>query len=310
MFDESLTWECSCPASLLTPSDAAGFAAQLNDNGFDLKKAGIRMPALGLGTWLIPNSQDSVQLISCAIESGYRMIDTAALYGNERCVGAGIRMSGIDRSEIFVTTKVRNEMRGYQKTMDAFFKSMNELDLDYIDLFLVHWPANAANYDNWDELNRSGWKAMIELYEEGYVRAIGVSNFLPHHLQSLLESRVPPMVNQIEFHPGYTQQHVLDYCNRYGIVVQGWSPFGRGRVLTHPVLQGIADKYGKTAAQICLRYALQHNVQPLPKTIRPERMVENMQIFDFVLDDGDMRALDAMAEENIGYSGLDPDKMV
>lgn len=308
MLEEKVSWVTGSPATSVDPAAAQALAQNTLKHGFTLNND-IQMPGVGLGTWLMNNSSDTVQIISCAIESGYRLIDTAALYANEKSVGMGLQMSGLSREELFVTSKVRNEMRGYQRTMDAFFKSLNDLNIDYLDLYLVHWPANEKYYENWEEINRSTWKAMVELYQEGYVRAIGVSNFKPHHLRALMDSPVPPMVNQIEFHPGHTQQAVLDYCNHYGIVVEGWAPFGRGAVLNNEVINAIANKHGKSPAQICLRYAVQYNVLPLPKTVNPGRMVENLSIFDFSLDDEDMRALDKLNEIHLGYSNEDPDEV-
>lgn len=278
-------------------------------NGFTLVND-ITLPAVGLGTWTLPNNTDTAQLISNAIRAGYRLIDTAALYANERSVGMGIQMSGVDRSEIFVTSKVPNDMRGYQRTMDAFFRTLNDLNMDSVDLYLIHWPANERNYENWDEINVSSWKAMVELYQEGYVNAIGVSNFLPHHLKSLLNSNVPPMVNQIEFHPGHTQQETVDFCHRHNIVVEGWAPFGRGAVLDNAVIGQIASKHGCTPAQVCLRYALQHQVLPLPRTRHLGRLTENLDIFSFALDAQDMQALDKLNELHLGYSNEDPDEVV
>lgn len=269
----------------------------------------LTLPAIGLGTWTMQNTTDTAQIISTALKSGYRLIDTAAMYANEKSVGVGLQMSGLSREELFVTSKVRNEMRGYQKTMDAFFKSLNDLNIEYMDLYLIHWPASATYYENWDEINRSTWKAMVELFQEGYVKAIGVSNFKPHHLRSLMESAVPPMVNQIEFHPGFTQQDVLDYCKRCGIVVEGWAPFGRGAVLNNEVINAVAQKHGKTAAQICIRYALEYNVLPLPKTSNHQRMIENLSVFDFSLDDEDLLALDKLNDIKLGYSNEDPDQV-
>lgn len=308
MFEEKVTWEDCSPASSVSPANAQGLAQCNFKHGFTLSND-VTFPAVGLGTWTMQNNADTAHIISCAIESGYRLIDTAGMYGNEKSVGMGLQMSGLDREQLFVTSKVRNEMRGYQKTMDAFFRSLNDLNIDYLDLYLIHWPASEKFYENWDEINLSTWKAMVELYQEGYVRAIGVSNFKPHHLRSLMETKVTPMVNQIEFHPGFTQQSVLDYCNRYNIVVEGWSPFGRGAVLGNDVIKGIAQKYNKTPAQICLRYALQYNVLPIPKTIKPARMVENLDVFNFSLADEDMRALDKLNEIKLGYSHEDPDEI-
>jgi diketogulonate reductase-like aldo/keto reductase len=266
---------------------------------------GYQIPIIGLGTWKSPEDQTTVDAICAAVKAGYRHVDTAAYYQNEVSVGEGVRACGIDRSKLFVTSKVWNSDRGYEKTMAAFEQTMANLDLDYLDLYLIHWPAAKHQFDNWEEINLSTWKAMTELYKSGRIKAIGVSNFLPHHLEALMQTEVHPMVNQIEFHPGYMQSEVLEFCHKHNIVVEAWSPMGAGRLLTHETLMDIAAKYNKTTAQLCIRWCLQHGTIPLPKSIHPARILDNTKVFDFVISDEDMAIINAMPYCGKGISHPD-----
>lgn len=254
---------------------------------------GVLMPQIGFGTWKHDDTAETVAQIENAILVGYRHIDTAAFYRNEYAVGRAARECGIDRADLFITNKVWNTRRGYDSTLFDFDRAMQTMGLDYLDLYLIHWPAGCFVYENWAELNSDTWRAMERLYREGRVHAIGVSNFLPHHLEKLKEQcSVVPMVNQIKFHPGMMQKEAFDYCNANGIRLAAYSPLGKGKVLTAPALSALGGKYGKTPAQICLRWIIQHGVVPIPKSSSVERMRENLELYDFTLTETEMSLLD------------------
>lgn len=255
---------------------------------------GYEIPILGYGTWRTPDGSVAVDSVAEALRIGYRHIDTAARYGNETSVGEGIRRSGVDRSEIFLTSKLWNTERGYDKAMRAFEKTVSDLGVDYLDLYLLHWPAVKKQFDNWEEINLSSWKALTELYKAGRIKAIGVSNFYEHHLKALMETEIQPMVNQIEFHPGFMQKETVAYCEKNGILIEAWAPLARGEVFENETISSIAQKYNKTPAQICLRWCLQHNTVPLPKSVTPERIKQNTEIFDFEIALEDMAKIDAL----------------
>ena len=265
---------------------------------------GVKMPNLAFGTFKV-NEGDDVQIILDAIEAGYRHFDTAAFYNTEEALGKAIKKSGIPREEFFVTTKVWKTYMGYEGAKKSFEESLEKLDMDYVDLLLIHWPRPDEKSD-WKKLDIETWKAFEETYKEGRAKAIGVSNFLNHHIQNILDNcEVVPMVNQIEFHPGYIQKDVVDFDKEHGIVVEAWSPLGRERVFKDELLNKLAQKYGKSVAQICLAFALQMDVVPLPKSSSAERMKQNMDI-DFELEKEDFEKIVNM--EEMGWSGLDPDK--
>lgn len=275
-------------------------------DGFILSN-GYKIPCVGFGTYKIPEGEVAVSSVLKALEVGYRHIDTAAVYANERSVGEAVRQSGVKREEVFITSKVFNSDRGYQKALAAFDRSLNELGTDYVDLYLIHWPASFNQYDNWEELNMGTWQALVEVYKKGRAKAIGVSNFMPHHLKALLGFEVAPMVNQIEYHPGMTQKETVEFCKQRNILIEAWSPLVKGKAMSNPTLLSIAQKYGKTVAQICVRWCLQNGVLPLPKSVTPKRIEENAKVFDFSISQEDMATINAM--EYFGGSGHHPDKI-
>lgn len=269
---------------------------------------GVSIPSIGFGTWKAGDGAEAIDAVSCALATGYRHIDCAAAYVNERSVGKAIRLSGVPRNKLFVTSKVWNTERGFDSTLRSFDKSAADLGLDYLDLYLIHWPASAHQFENWRSINRDTWRALERLYAEGRVRAIGVSNFMPHHLEPLMaDATVPPAVNQIEYHPGFTQPECVEFCDRHEIRVEAWSPLGRGRIFKNPTLIDIATHHGKSVAQICLRWELQHGIVPLPKSVTPTRIKENLDEWDYTLTAEEMSLIDALPMS--GESGLDPDKI-
>lgn len=267
---------------------------------------GVEIPAVGFGTYKTENGEDEA-VICEAIRQGYRHLDTASFYFNEEAVGKAVKESGIPRDEFFITSKVWRDQLGYESTLREFEKSCEKLGTDYLDLYLIHWPRPADLNAEWKDLDVETWKAMEELYRAKKVRAIGVSNFLPHHLNNLLErTSIIPTVNQLEFHPGYMQKAAVDFSQRLGIQVEAWSPIGRARVLQEPILAELASKYEVSAAQICIRFALQCGVLPLPKSSSPDRMRQNLEVFDFQIEDDDMHRL--MTLPQLGWSGEHPDR--
>lgn len=248
---------------------------------------GVEMPWLGLGVFRAEDGKEVENAVLTALQHGYRSIDTAAVYQNERGVGLGLKKSGLPREEVFLTSKVWNSDQGYKTTIKAFEESLERLQTDYLDLYLIHWPKGQRSVES--------WKAMEELYEKGLVRAIGVSNFLVHHLKEFLpECKVVPAVNQVEFHPELIQPELLEYCKNKGIQPEAWSPIMKGKVLNIPVLRALAAKYGKTPVQIVLRWDIQKGVITIPKSVKPERIISNADIFDFELSDEDMAKIDRL----------------
>ena len=268
---------------------------------------GVKLPCVGFGTYLAQEGQITVDAVKTALQAGYRHIDTASFYKNEVSVGKAIKESGIDRKDIFVTTKLWTNERGYKQAKQALEDSLNRLELDYIDMQLIHWPASPNKQDDWIIVNLATWQAMQEGVEQGKIRAIGVSNFLKHHLQALVKSDVIPAVNQIEYHPGLNQSETIDFCKKYGVQIQAWSPLARGRLNDHPLLNQIAQKYGKSVQQICIKWCLQNGVNPLPKSVTPQRIKQNADVFDFVLSDDDMLAITNMPPCAAG--GRHPDEV-
>lgn len=276
-----------------------------NLNSYFTLSNGYKIPVVGFGTWQSSEGEIAYNAVSEALKSGYTHIDTAAAYGNEVSVGRAVKDSGRAREEIFITSKLWNTNRGYDTTLAAAEKTCRKLGVYYLDLYLIHWPAVKKQFDNWDKVNLDTWRAITRLYKEGVFRAIGVSNFMPHHLNSLMETEIPPMVNQIEYHPGFMQKYTVDYCKKHNILVEAWSPLGTGRMLNNEVLKEIAEKYGRSVAQICIRWALQNGALPLPKSVTPGRIAENINVFDFEISDNDMAIINKLPD--FGSSGFNPD---
>ena len=270
-------------------------------DGYKLSN-GYSIPCVGFGTFLTPEDE-VVESVKAALKAGYRHIDGAAVYGNEKGVGKGIKESGVAREELFVTSKVWNAERGYEKTKAAFQKTLDDLGLEYLDLYLIHWPANRRQFgDAAADLNAQTWRAMEDLYLEGKIKSIGVSNFWPHHLEELMKTaRIKPMVNQIEYHPGWMQHAVVSYCEVHNILVEAWSPLGRSNVLKNETVKAVAASYGKSEAQICIRWALQHGILPLPKSVTPERIQQNADVFDFKISAEDMQKIDNIYDCGMHY---------
>ncbi|MBR5090090.1 MAG: aldo/keto reductase [Ruminiclostridium sp.] len=268
---------------------------------------GVRIPAVGFGTWQMPNDDTGVQAVLTALETGYRHIDTAQGYRNEETVGKAVRQSGIPRGEIFITSKLDNPMHGYDNTMMSFEKTLRDLGTDYVDLFLIHWPNPIKYRDTWQQTNAETWKAFEELYNAGKIRAIGISNFRQHHIDELMKTAtIPPMADQIRLCPGDTQDGLVAYCRERGILLEAYSPLGSGKIFAVPEMKEIAEKYGKSIAQICVRWSLQNGFLPLPKSVTPDRIRENLDVFGFQISDEDMKTIAGLT----GCAGLssDPDK--
>jgi len=250
----------------------------------------VRMPILGLGVYQSPPGRVTRNAVNFALRIGYRHVDTARIYGNEADVGEAVRESGVPREDLFVTTKLWNSDQGYDSTLRAFEGSLKRLGLDYLDLYLVHFPV--------PDVRKESWRAMEALLKKGRCRAIGVSNFTIRHLEELIEeSHVIPFVNQIEFHPFLYQKELLKYCQRKGIQVEAYSPLARGERLKHPRIISLATKYSKTPAQLMIRWGIQRGLVVIPKSTREERIRENSQVFDFDISDDDMRSLDSLNED-------------
>lgn len=271
-------------------------------------KNGVEIPCVGFGTWQTPEGAVAENAVRSAIEAGYVHIDTAMIYGNETGVGKGIRDAGVSREDLFITTKLWNTDHGYETALKAFDGSMKRLGIDYCDLYLIHWPNPAAMRDCWQQKNAESWKAMEKLYEEGRIRAIGISNFMPHHIDALLKTaNIMPMVNQICVNPARLPNETIEKSRALGMLIEAYSPLGTGKLLQNPELAKVAAKYGKTPAQVCIRWSLDNGYLPLPKSITAERIRSNTEIFDFTLAQEDMRALSAL-NGSLG-EGEHPDKV-
>jgi len=265
---------------------------------------GVTIPCIGFGTYKAAEGNSS-DIILTAMEAGYRFFDTASFYGTETYLSEALKRSNLSREDIFITSKVWKAEMGYNATLEAFERTLNNLDTDYLDLYLIHWPRYSLEGE-WKEVCIDTWKAMEELYKQGRVRAIGLSNFLPHHVDVILDNcTVKPMVNQLEVHPGYTQEAAVLYSREHDMLVQAWSPLGRQRVLQDPLIMELAAKYNVSEAQICLRFLLQKGINVLPKSSSIERMRNNMDIFSFAISTEDMHRLNTLPQT--GWSGEHPD---
>ncbi len=271
---------------------------------------GTQIPCVGYGTFRTP-ADVAEKAVADAIKVGYRHIDTAAVYGNEEAVGKGIKDSGIDRKDLFVTSKLWNDNRGYESTKKAFQETLDRLQMDYLDLYLIHWPANQKQFGtDASTINAETWRAMEDLYKEGRIKAIGLSNFMPHHIVDLMKTAtVAPAVDQIEVHPGWPHTEQVKYLQAHNILVEAWAPLGGqgASVMTNPTILQIADKYDKTPAQVSLRWIIQQGIVPLPKSIHENRMIQNTEIFDFALTDEEMRKISLLT--NLGGQCADPDEV-
>ncbi len=262
---------------------------ELKINTREKLNSGTEIPVFGFGTYQLTGEKRVKEAVTAALENGYRLIDTAQMYGNEEYVGEVIKQSGIPREEIFITTKLDNDRHGYDKAKQSFDKSMDRLQLGYVDLFLIHWPIEGLRLES--------WRALVDIYNQGGAKAIGVSNYTVRHLKELFDnSEMKPAVNQVEFNPFNYQGELLSFCKEEGIRLQGYTPLSRANKFQNESVQEISKKYSKTPAQILLRWALQHNVIPIPKSSHKDRIKENAGIFDFNIDDQDMEKLNNLNE--------------
>jgi 2,5-diketo-D-gluconate reductase A len=249
---------------------------------------GARIPQVGLGVWQTPDNE-AAPAVKAALDAGYRHVDTAAVYENEQGVGEGIRQSGLPRSDIFLTTKLWNTDQGYEQTLKAFEASLKRLGTDYVDLYLIHWPSAHRG------LFVDTWKALVTLKEEGRAKSIGVSNFYPEHIEKIVaETGVVPVINQIELHPDFQQRETRAFHEKHKIATQSWSPLGQGKLLGHPVIAEIAQKLGRTPAQVIIRWHIENGLVVIPKSVTPSRIVENFKVFDFKLSAEDLDRLNGL----------------
>lgn len=260
---------------------------------------GVELPCLGFGTYMIPNNEEGAQAVADALRLGFRHIDTAAQYGNEDMVGRVIAESGIPRNEIFITSKLKNAEQGYESTLAAFEQTCADLGTDYVDLYLIHWPKVGGKEEIWESQIADTWRAFEELYRAGRIRAIGVSNFLVHHMEVLLaHATITPMVNQIELNPTYQQREIVAWCEERGVQLEAWAPLGRGRMFSNEQVRAMAERLGKDVGQVCVRYALQKGFVTMPKSTKMSRIKSNSEVFDFELSAEDMAYLDSLNTED------------
>jgi diketogulonate reductase-like aldo/keto reductase len=272
----------------------------LNINSKIKLNSGTEIPVFGLGTYKLTGERQVKESVLAALEEGYRLIDTAQMYQNEEYVGQAIRESSIPRKEIFVTTKLDNDQHGYDRAKMSFDESLNRLKSGYVDLFLIHWPVEG--------LRMESWRALVDIYDQGGAKAIGVSNYTIRHIKELLaESQTRPAVNQVEFNPFNYQDNLLSFCNEEGIRMEGYTPLSRGHKFRNSIVREMSEKYSKTPPQILLRWAVQHSVIPVPKSSHKKRIKENADIFDFNLTGEDMEKLNGV-NENYRLA-MDPHKI-
>lgn len=270
---------------------------------------GMYIPQVGLGTWQITDRGLMKNIIAQAYEEGYRLIDTAAAYSNEIAVSKAIAENNIPRHELFLSDKVWNTSRGFRAVQEACKRTLKKLKTDYLDLYLIHWPASMKLYENWSEINSDTWRGMEQLYKDGYVKSIGVCNFKIHHLEELKkDAEIMPMIDQIEFHPGLNQSDLLVYCTKNRIAVEASSPLGNGAILSNNQIVSISNKRKISAAQICLKWAIQKGVIVIPKTSKAERLKDNINVFGFDLSDEEMKFIDEVPY--CGGIGIDPDEVI
>lgn len=261
---------------------------EMTDQAYIALNDGTRIPQVGLGVWQTPNDE-AAPAVKAALDAGYRHVDTAAVYENEEGVGEGIRQSGLSRSEIFLTTKLWNNDQGYNSTLRAFDASLKRLGSDYVDLYLIHWPSAHRG------LFVDTWKALVTLKQQGRAKSIGVSNFYPEHIERIVaETGVVPVINQIELHPDFQQRETRAFHEKHKIATQSWSPLGQGKLLGHPAITEIADKLGRTPAQVIVRWHIEKGLVVIPKSVTPSRIIENFKVFDFTLSTDDLKTLDGL----------------
>lgn len=268
---------------------------------------GNRIPCVGFGTWQTPDGDVAYKSVLAALRNGYRHIDTATAYGNEESVGKAIndflKEGSVKRSELFITTKLHNQDHGYDLTKAAIEKSLNMLGLDYLDLYLIHWPNPIKFRDCWAEANAGSWKAMEEAREEGKIRSLGLSNFMERHHEKLMETaKVAPVVDQIKICPGIAQTSLISYCKAHGMLVEGYSPLGTGGIFKSTLMQELSAKYGRPISQICVRWSMQQGAIPLPKSVNEDRIIENSKVFDFELSEDDCKAISEIDYEALGIT--------
>lgn len=268
----------------------------------------ISIPDIGFGTYKMENPEETYQAVLWALEAGYKLIDTASVYKNEEYIGQALKNSGISRNNIFITSKVWNDMQGYNTTIESCYQSLEKLQTDYLDLFLIHWPVPFKYRNNWKPLMQETWQALEYLKKQNIVKYIGISNFKIHHLEYLLSiAEIMPSINQIELHPGHISGEIISYCQKNNILIEAWGPLGQNKLIENETIKQIATKYQKTTAQIMLKWSIQNGYIPLPKSSNKERIFSNIDIFNFELTDEDISIINNIPPT--AWSRLDPDRI-